>query len=266
MPRWCPKCGRVGNVVVTRECKWGTRRDCVCAQGHKFVTEERAIAQGGTNDAGRVGSGTVHGYTRSERIALRELFIKWKNEHGIGIRGTPLRKDPNLRAAFYSVLVDHGYGYADLADWLGLSRERGRQLANRMGIDAPGVAMRIWDETQSRFVAAPYAKIAGARNRHRSKRRKQASMEESARRWDRAICAIRSFAAKHDRAPTVAELCRGFGFEIPSAFSGYLDSTRDRLPHSECMDLLFKVAGVERFDGRKLQSSNEYLAAEPPDA
>lgn len=90
-------------------------------------------------------------YTAEETAYLRDLYRAWKRENGVG-SDRPLHDVPALRVAFRRILVDNDYAYSDLGRWLGISRERVRQVANAMGIDAPRASKRVWCDELNRFV------------------------------------------------------------------------------------------------------------------
>jgi hypothetical protein len=92
-------------------------------------------------------------FTRDEIKLIRSRFEDWKREQGVGLSGRPITSHPTFRIALARLTNEHGYSLTDVAIFLGISRERVRQLANASGIRIRrGGKMRIWDNEQNRFV------------------------------------------------------------------------------------------------------------------
>lgn len=193
-------------------------------------------------------------YTKAESAYLRRLYERWKKERGVGLNATPLHEDPVVVGSLRLLLEDNGYSYTDVAAWLGLSKERIRQLANKAGIFAPHAKHRVWDDDANRFVCVgdklQYDRVAAEELKARRRRERNHTL---ALRWDRAIMFVRSFAAEHGRPPVLKEMCSALTPELtaPAFYATYSvrlgynfrkDSYRAYIPK------VYELAGAEQPD------------------
>ena len=148
---------------------------------------------------------------------LRSHFERWKAEHlplGHALADTPVFRD-----ALTSLISDHGYSLLDVGLMLGVTRERVRQWAKRIGIPERGANYRAWDEAAQRFVTVGDGyKWEYERQAKRARTKKQRGTtwgDFAAKRRRVAVWVLRDLREFGDN-PCLVDLVEAFG-KVPSA-------------------------------------------------
>jgi hypothetical protein len=101
------------------------------------------------------------------------------------------------------LLINEGYGLTDIAMMFGISRERVRQKAARIGLEySQGTKPRVWDERLGRF---RFRDVPEQRAERRLRRRVEIEHRLGARRAAQ-VAALRALRAELGRTPTTAEV------------------------------------------------------------
>lgn len=195
-------------------------------------------------------------WRKAEADAIRRhhapLFEAWKRQYRGG--RDRLESIPGFRGSLQS-LLDQGYIYADIARMIGVSPQRVRQWCEGLGmrITHRATMRRVWDDELMRFrpvTKAEYREIAARCRRERWE-------GELERRQETARQAVRAFAAKHGRPPTVGELASLLfpGLTQPQVrMRNWLAGSPRCAAHTttRLIDHLFLNCGFVRPDGRAI--------------
>lgn len=169
---------------------------------------------------------------------------------------------PGFAESLRLLITEQGYALTDVALMFGVSRERVRQLCDRLAIprrhgqgSSAGLVAhcRVWDDATHRFVPVPRAAFFGGLRQHRITTRRAAQVAmmtaRHAARMDQAVAVIHALRQSLGRTPTILEVTRGcgLGFTNPNqaggALSGWLEpvgaSTRVGV-----LPALWRAAGV----------------------
>lgn len=194
--------------------------------------------------------------TKDERLHLKTLYEKRKTELGDQAAAV-------VSASITRLATVHGYSQSCIANMLGLSRERVRQIMALAGVPVVrGGYYRMWNPKRSRFV-----RTAAKKPEHLSavrKRRKQLMWKG---RREESVAKLKEMAAELGRPPELQE----FGVRVlphladnpralmPALVSRYaLDWRRLGLGYAQCADMLWRMAGMERPEVRFGRNRPDY--------
>lgn len=142
------------------------------------------------------------------------------------------------------LLIHEGYGLTDIALMFGLSRERVRQKARRLGIVyTGGTKPRVWDDRLGRF---RFRELAEQRAEQRLLLRVKFEHRLGARRA-KQVEALRALYAEFGRTPTLGEVADRCGFEKGTLYTtwGYTPQQKlCRATAKEATAALYIAAGL----------------------
>ena len=184
----------------------------------------------------------------------RVNFDAWKNAN-VGAGG--LANCPEFVEALLTLLVDEEYGLTDVGLMFGVSRERVRQWAERLGIDTIHAgSQRVWDEAEGRFVTH-----TGRKHQTRSMISKNRKGHFWTLRHEEFGKILLEVQDKIGEVPTLADVGEHLGIakhqigpRISLRYGG--GSYRSNgLSYTETLDYLWSAAGMKRPDGRSSLSA-----------
>jgi hypothetical protein len=142
------------------------------------------------------------------------------------------------------LLINEGYGLTDIALMFGLSCERVRQKAVRLGIAyTSGTKPRVWDGRLGRF---RFRELAEQRAERRLLQRVELEHRLGARRAAQ-VAALRALRAELGRTPTLVEVAARCGFVITVLYTtwGYTPQQKVcRATAAEASAALYAAAGL----------------------
>lgn len=143
-----------------------------------------------------------------------------------------MRKDgvaslPGFAESLRLLVESERYSLSDIGMMFGVSRERVRQLCERLGIDTPkNVAVglfqyREWNDSLHRFVPRPRSEVSLEAHRRRVANRREAVRNRIARRRDDIIAAVARLRNQLGRDPFWREILETIDPERRRKCSGY---------------------------------------------
>lgn len=164
-----------------------------------------------------------------------------------------------LKGGLYDMIVTHGYCPAEVATWIGVSRERVRQWMIRFDISRPpgtfGTRLRLWDDKSLCFRFVTSQEVCSMRRHaegHSRKAQAHRTRISNSRRRFAAISRLREVKEEMGRIPTVGEfLARSIYKSIAAITPPFRLINGMKRSYAESLDTLWFVAlGVARPDGR----------------
>lgn len=129
-----------------------------------------------------------------------------------------LRKLPGFEQSLRLLVADERYSLTDIALMFGVSRERMRQLCERLGIvhpDGKQVGLhcqRVWDDAANRFRPVAKSTIRREGERRASVVRRQSRAAAREQRRDRIVAVVKELRATLGRNPGWPEIWAGLGY------------------------------------------------------
>jgi hypothetical protein len=142
------------------------------------------------------------------------------------------------------LLINEGYGLNDIAMMFGLSYERVRQKAGRLGIAyTSGTKPRVWDDRLGRF---RFREVSEQRAERRLRRRIEVEHRLGARRAAQ-VDALEVLRFELGRTPSLGELAERCGLVITSLYTtwGYTPQQKVcRVTAAQATAALYAAAGL----------------------
>jgi hypothetical protein len=184
---------------------------------------------------------------------------------------------PGFEESIVNLINVQGYCMSDVADMLGLSRQRIEQLIINNDIpitDMWGTQFRVWDDENNRFVSVDPDTFADVALSYYREKHECKYLEILDARYELAAWVCRGLEQTLGRPPAITELCMGImffttsmdRFSLPTTYSqhqkalgyvgGYLVyTTMHNGSFTSCMNEVYARAGVERVDYRRTSRS-----------
>lgn len=167
----------------------------------------------------------------------------------VGIAGLP-----GFAESLRLLIEDEGYSQLDVAMMFGVSRERIRQLNERLGIGMRNdrsvglMSVRVWSDSLNRFRPIRVGDFHKARRRERNVKRRAAREQLIQGRQARIVSTLRSLHDRLGRTPTLSELAQQLWSTIePNQVGAMLrDEWGDyRTSYRAATKAMYNAAGLE---------------------
>lgn len=123
---------------------------------------------------------------------------------------------PGFAESLRLLLVEEEYTLEDVGQMFGVTRERIRQIANKLGITTRAMngglkSVRLWQDNEHRFRPVHKSVIKRVATYDRVTKRHKTVTDKHAERWAKAVATLRDLARITERTPTLRDLSRALG-------------------------------------------------------
>lgn len=145
------------------------------------------------------------------------------------------------------LLLLQGYGLTDIGVMFGVSRERVRQIANKLDIPRThGTKHRVWDESLGRFRAYERREWAEYQRLQKKAKRRRLYRDRRERERGKQVDAVRALHKGLGRTPTVGEVARRCGTQTMRLYVAWgYNARRPSVTPKVASRALYAAAGLK---------------------